>query len=204
MAAGDDDKNMASFNGAMEKICSAIEALTQRLDDLDAKSDKARKDAEECAAEREKKIADELETLKSHVNLQPEDRSGYGEAQARADAVYRLTGRQAPPPMAGERILDFRKRLLGALQHDSVQFAKIDLRKATADIVDAIEPTILADAESAARDTSKIPGGTMRKTERRDATGRTITEWHGSWMATQPVPPISLRRVRPELMAGKI
>ena len=100
---GEDDKAFAKFGDTLEKVFSAIDALCSRMDEIDEKADKARKDAEETAGEREKAMKDELETLKSHVNLQPEDRSGYGEAQARADAVYRLTGKQAPPPMAGER-----------------------------------------------------------------------------------------------------
>jgi hypothetical protein len=116
--------------------------------------------------------------------MQPEERSGFGEAQARADAVYRLTGREAPPPIAGERLFDFRRRLRAPLQSESPQFAKIDLCKTNADVLDAIEPVVFADAAAAARDPSKIPGGTMRKTESRDATGRTITEWHGLWMAS--------------------
>lgn len=201
---GDDDKAFAKFSDTLSKVISAIDGLCSRMDELDAKAEKSRKDSEDAAGEREKQMKDELALLRNHAEMQPDDRAGYGEVQARADAVYRLNGKQAPPPLAGEKIIDYRRRLLGALQGASPQFSKVDLRKATPDVIDALESTILADAEFAARDTSKIPVGTMRKTERRDATGRTITEWHGSWMASQPVPPISLRRVRPELMAGRI
>lgn len=201
---GDDDKAFAKFSDTLSKVISAIDGLCSRMDELDAKAEKSRKDSEDAAGEREKQMKDELEALKSHTNMQPEERSGFGEAQARADSVYRLNGKQAPPVMAGEKLFDYRRRLLAPLLKDSAQFAKINLAATNLDILDAIEPVVLADAAAAARDVSKIPGGQMRKTERRDATGRTITEWHGSWMASQPVPPISLRRVRPELMAGRI
>lgn len=201
---GDDDKAFAKFSDTLSKVISAIDGLCSRMDELDAKAEKSRKDSEDAAGEREKQMKDELEALKSHTNMQPEERSGFGEAQARANSVYRLNGKQAPPVMAGEKLFDYRRRLLAPLLKDSAQFAKINLAATNLDILDAIEPVVLADAAAAARDVSKIPGGQMRKTERRDATGRTITEWHGSWMASQPVPPISLRRVRPELMAGRI
>jgi len=178
------------------------------------KADKARKDAEE--AEEKKKMEDaaradassatlaeikaQLETFRTHLSAQPADMASYGEAQARADAVFRLNGKQAPPPMVGEKLLDYRRRLLGTLQPSSKEWGKTDLKSlADGDVFDNIERHIFADAESAARDSSTIPGGTMRKIEKRDATGRTITEWHGSWMASQPVPPISLRRVNPAL-----
>ena len=122
----DDDKGFAKFNDTLCKICDAISALNERMDNLDAKADKARCDAEEAAGEREKKMADELEALKSHTNMQPEERSGFGEAQARADAVYRLTGKQAPPPMAGEKLFDFRRRLLAPLQ---AEVATVQIRE---------------------------------------------------------------------------
>ena len=112
---GDDDKAFAKFSDTLSKVISAIDGLCSRMDELDAKAEKSRKDSEDAAGEREKQMKDELEALKSHTNMQPEERSGFGEAQARANSVYRLNGKQAPPVMAGEKLFDYRRRLLAPL-----------------------------------------------------------------------------------------
>lgn len=105
-------------------------------------------------------------------------------AQARADAVAAQHGLNAPPPMMGERLRDYRRRLLKEFKPMSSVYKNVDLAAIKDPTLFAIaERQILADAASDAARLS-APDGTLREI-RKQAGGHTIIEFYGSpaaWM----------------------
>lgn len=161
-----------------------------------AKADAARADSATIAS-----LSEQVEYLTTRLSAQPEHMAGYGAAQAKADAVFRLFGKQAPPPLVAEKLLDYRRRLLEPFQSHSPAWAKTDLKSlAAGDVFDNIEATVFADAEKSARDPSKVPGGQLRMVERKDESGHTIREYYGDpldAMAPFIHPYPQIRRLRP-------
>jgi hypothetical protein len=118
----------------------------------------------------------EVRELQQHIgpDHRSADRAKFIAARDRADAVVRAYGdaEGAPPPVAGERLLDYRARLLAPFQKYSERFKTVNLAK----IQDAIafgslENEIYADAMKALRSGVDVPAGGLRAIITRDATG---------------------------------
>jgi hypothetical protein len=124
----------------------------------------------------------QLDALKRQIGPPAGDPQEFRQAQAKADSVFRAIGDSAgaPPFMSGERLLDYRCRLLAPLQKFSAQFKSSNLyRVGDPTALSAIEDSIYNDAMTALRDPRNYGPGELRAIKRQDATGRELTSYVG-------------------------
>lgn len=162
-------------------------------------SEKRRMDAEETARKdaegkdrklEEERVADRarIDALEGKIpaEMADDERSAMADAQARADSVAMAFGSAAPRPLVGERLQNYRRRLLTGYQDHSETFKGVDLATITDKVAfDAIEKSIYADAAKAARNPVGVPDGTLRPIVNMDDAGRRVTTFVGSpdaWM----------------------
>jgi hypothetical protein len=110
----------------------------------------------------------------------------FWERQAAADTALRSWGGSAPPPMSGERLLDFRRRLLRPLLKYSTQFKDVDLDELKEPLFSPIEKSVYSDAIRASTDASSVPEDYLREIITVDKTGRRISSFVGqprAWMS---------------------
>ena len=158
--------------------------------------DKSRKDAkrkdeseEEEKKEEESRKDAELADLKAQVSalarlvrptrLSDEERTAMIDAQARADSVYRLHGKEAPRPMDGETLVAYRRRLADGVRAHSKNWSDVDIGGLADAALSVAERQIYADADEAGR---RPPVGSfdgLRAIKRQDEAGRTIIEYVG-------------------------
>nr|WP_275992786.1 NUDIX domain-containing protein [Enterobacter asburiae] len=171
---------------ADEEEKETAEAQAKR--DSEEKAEKEKADAEEKAkadAEMEKIRAD-MEEMKSRVpqDLSDEERNEIADTQCKADSVFASYGERAPQPMAGERALPYRRRILTRLQKHSADYKDVDLHGiADSQLLSIAEKKIYADAQASAA-SSLEPGEGLREVIRTDATGRRISTFIGDPAAT--------------------
>jgi hypothetical protein len=102
-------------------------------------------------------------------------------AQVKADTTYRLFSDQAPPPLTGEPLLDYRKRLVTRFQQFSRMFKTAKLESINCPFtLGAIEDQVFADAATALHAGATVPAGTLVAVVKPDASGRPITTYRGS------------------------
>jgi len=178
-------------------------------EDYKARMDKKRKDSEEAEAKAKKdaeekeakekadaqakadaekglsEIRKELNDLRALTKPRtPEERKAYADAQVRFDEVYNKLGRQAPAPMDGEALPDYRRRLAAGLKVHSQAWKDTDLMT-VAD--DALYGTIEAQILQQATEFSARPDNTevgLRMVTKREG-GHEIHEFYGqpaNWM----------------------
>jgi hypothetical protein len=107
------------------------------------------------------------------------------EHQSMADTAWRSWSGAAPPPLSGERLLDFRRRLLRPLMKHSTQFSSVDVDELREPLITPIEKSVFADAIKASTDNASAPEDYLREVTTTDATGRRITSFYGmpkTWM----------------------
>lgn len=174
-----------------------------------AKAERERKEKEKADAEREarekadaeerkevEKIKADAEAMKARLadaeeklkEPEPEEREKLSEHQAKADAVYMQHGKQAPPPMAGEKSTAYRLRLAAGVQDFSPAWKGVKLgvlAKADSVAFANAEREIYADAETAAR-TPTVQVGVLQPRVTRSEAGHVVREWRGdinTWCA---------------------
>lgn len=115
------------------------------------------------------------------VSLCDEMTGDYRQAQARADAAVRSLGDEAGAPrwLDGERLCDYRRRLLEPLKQHSPAWRSVENIPASEDLLRLAEGQIYADAAQEARHPSHVPPGTLLERIEIDRTGRKITRFHG-------------------------
>jgi hypothetical protein len=101
------------------------------------------------------------------------------ERQAAADTACRAWGAEARPPLHGEQLLDYRRRLLRPLMKYSTQFKDVDLDELREPLLTPIERSVFADAIKASTDNASAPEDYLREVTTTDATGRRITTFYG-------------------------
>jgi hypothetical protein len=107
------------------------------------------------------------------------------EHQSMADTAWRAWSGAALPPLTGERLLDYRRRLLRPLMKHSKEFAAVDVDQLAEPLITPIEKSVFADAIKASHDNSSVPEDYLREVTTTDATGRRITTFYGqprSWL----------------------
>jgi hypothetical protein len=109
-----------------------------------------------------------------------EDRTQFTAAQQKADSVYRMFGDSAPASLQGERLHDYRVRLVSQYQKHSKSFknAKLSLIDDPATMT-ALENQIYADAAAALSDPSTFQPGELRAVVTMDSANRPITRYIG-------------------------
>ena len=164
----------------------AEEKAAKEKADEEAKA-KADAEAEEKAA-KEKADSDlrrEIAELKTRIptELSDEERNELADAQVKADSVFAAFGNRAPQPLAGEKPMAYRRRLMIQLQEHSPDFKSVDLSSiADSALLSVAEKTIYADAQKSA--SLSVGPGMLREIKRADATGRQISTFEGDPAAT--------------------
>ncbi|EMG9487712.1 MULTISPECIES: NUDIX domain-containing protein [Serratia] len=205
----DEEKVLALINQALDARDSRAKADAEEKAKADAEAEekakadaaeadeKAKADAAEAeekakadAAEAEEKakadselarIRADMEELKNRVpqEVSDEERNEIADTQCKADSVFASFGERAPQPMAGERAMPYRRRIMTRLQKYSTDYKEVDLHAiADSQLLTIAEKKIYADAQASAA-SSLEPGAGLREVVRTDATGRRISNFIG-------------------------
>lgn len=165
-------------------------------DKKDSKEEEEKKDAKEEEEKREDARKDaatvkenaelrlRLQSLESQVKgikreTSREDVDALANVQARADSVSAMFGERASPPMPGETVLDYRKRVVGKFKRHSNRFKDTRFDSLDGATLDAVEEIVYHDAVEAARATGEAVPGLLVPFVERDSAGRQITRFHG-------------------------
>jgi len=106
--------------------------------------------------------------------------------QDQADQACRAWGAAALPPLHGEQLLDYRRRLLRPLMKHSKEFASVNVDELCEPLITPIERSVFADAIKASTDNASVPADYLREVVTTDSTGRRISSFYGmpkTWMA---------------------
>jgi hypothetical protein len=181
----------------LDKVLSCLDGMSKRMDAVE-RMEKSRGDA----ARKDEDGADEDEGLdeRDFGEARRLAADGYGhpatvaadavkaDAQLRCDAVAGMFGRQAPKPMDGEKVRNYRVRLLRPYQHNSPDYKDVPKEELLAlppAAFDAAEKRIYADAMTASASPT-VAKGYLHMVKRSDETGRTHILWFGeprTWMS---------------------
>ena len=109
-------------------------------------------------------------------------RDAYADVQAKADAVMRIHGQSAEPPMSGEDIVAYQIRLARKMQPHSKRYAKADLQRIAADgiVFEQVLSQIRADAYEAGMNPVDLPEFQHRKIVQESPGGHKITSFVGN------------------------
>jgi hypothetical protein len=147
----------------------------------------------------------DLADLQRRVGPPAGDPQEFRQAQLRADSVYHLISDSgAPAPLSGERILEYRARLLAGVQHLATKFKAVNFAKiGDPAALTAIEDRVYGDAvEECMHPTGGFLPGQMRAIKTRDPSGREITKYIGDPNACWDQFNQGVRYVRRLLTAG--
>jgi hypothetical protein len=109
----------------------------------------------------------------------------YVEEQAAAHATLSSFNRQAPPPLQGEQLDQYERRLTYEVQKVAPNFKDMNLNDAKGDAFKLLKRQVYADAQQEARRPTDIPEGTLREVVSYDQAGRPSYTYFGrpsSWM----------------------
>jgi 8-oxo-dGTP pyrophosphatase MutT (NUDIX family) len=203
--------HMDSFGKKLDSMGSRLDAMEAK-DRKDAEeqpgaaeklaADKAKKDADEAdAKEREEKdrrdsdfkalkdsndeLKKKLDEVEGKIKERPADEeAALADAQARCDSVASKFGERAPPPLAGETGLAYRRRLLGPYVKFSDDWKDHDLSRMDDQMLGVAERQILEAAKREANNPARQEPGKMRMIEDRDGPHiiRTFVGEPKSWM----------------------
>ncbi|MEO2273687.1 NUDIX domain-containing protein [Serratia marcescens] len=181
-----EEKAKADAEAEEKAKADAAEADEKAKADAAEAEEKAKADAAE-AEEKAKadselaKIRADMEELKNRVpqEVSDEERNEIADTQCKADSVFASFGERAPQPMAGERAMPYRRRIMTRLQKYSTDYKEVDLHAiADSQLLTIAEKKIYADAQASAA-SSLEPGAGLREVVRTDATGRRISNFIG-------------------------
>ncbi len=111
--------------------------------------------------------------------LREELRAEYLKHQVRADRVAKQFGDATPPPLAGEGLPQYRRRLLEPLQKHSAAWKGVSLHRADESLLRVAETQILADAQREATAPTNLRPGQLVERIEIDETGRKIRKFYG-------------------------
>lgn len=158
--------------------------------------DKAKKDAEEKEVKEEEERKDaalkgenaelrlslkRLEGIVAGITKETPraDIDALAAIQSRADSVAAMYGDRASPPISGEAVLDYRRRMLKRFQPHSARFKNTRFDALDEATITTVEDQVYADAVNSARETQAATPGVLVPVESQDRSGRTITKYHG-------------------------
>jgi len=179
----DEEKTGQTLDKLLTKLDEMVDhvgGLSKRMDDFekryddDAKRKKARKDDDDAnddhheddhepVAEQPTQTPNMAKEVVADSLRADDDARRYetdlADAQARADSIAIEFGEHAPRPLSGERLFDYKRRLLRRYQRYSPDFKDVDLGKITdAATWSGIENKIYNDAREAAGRPQAGPG----------------------------------------------
>lgn len=173
------NENVSKLLDMCTKLTDAVSGFGARLDAIEAK--KADEDVElgEDGKPKEPTVNQD-----SNKGGDP-DPNALADAQLRCDKVASNFGLSAPPPMSGESLLLYRRRLLRDFQSHSPSFKDVDLHAIPDAMFAAAEQVIYADAAEASKNPQVAEGRLQART--RTVGGHTFTEFYGdpkTWMSS--------------------
>ncbi|WP_428988562.1 hypothetical protein [Methylocapsa aurea] len=142
---------------------------------------------------RAKALRDELNALEKTVSREMREQgplieaeeAAMADAQARADEVYAALGKRAPAPWPGERMRQYRARLLNPLKLHSDTWRNVRIEDQSEGNLGVIEKQIFADAVAYADSGSHLAPDETHAISKKDDSGRTITEFKGASFVRQ-------------------
>jgi hypothetical protein len=123
------------------------------------------------------------------------DEKYYIDQQVEAHSVLRLHNRQAPPPLQGEQLDQYERRLTYEVQKVAPNFKELNLYETRGDAFKLLKKQVYADAQQEARRPTQIEPGTLKEVTSYDAAGRPSYSYYGSpsaWMSDFAAPRKSL------------
>jgi hypothetical protein len=161
----------------LQHAASRIDELGHRLS---AAEERERREQREAKAR-----ADDAAHLLSREHLMELD-AHKREIQSRCDAALEPWGQRAPPPVAGEGVRAYQRRLLALAQkrlpdgHRMRQFDFTDPESVPKDVLANFEGEVYRDAAGAARRNDSTPSGTLREVIKIDPrNGHKVHEFYG-------------------------
>lgn len=173
--AGDRDDPDRTIDQPRQTAADATKDL--EMTDLPEKIRRAKEMRDELNRLERECSAEMRETAKGPLFEQEQEQ--IADAQSRADATYNELGRRAPPPMPGERLIQYRRRLLQPLKAHSPTWKDVNLADHSGKNLDVIEKQVFADAVVYADSNDAVRGDEMRTIHKTDNSGRRITEFRG-------------------------
>lgn len=180
---GADEKTAKDKAKKARKDAEEMEAK-DRKDAEDEKEEKDRKDSARADAASVTAIRTEVDELRKRIpkSLTDEDFSKLSQAQARADGVFQMFGKQAPRPMNAETLQEYRLRIANDLKEHSPTWKASNLAVIAVDDAsfDVIEKSLYDEARRTAMDPPDLTNGELRAITRTDSTtNRLVTEFVG-------------------------
>jgi hypothetical protein len=127
-------------------------------------------------------LARDMTALKKQVTRPMADLNAYADVQAKADAVLRVHGESAEPPMSGEDLVAYNIRMARRMQPHSKTWKGVDLRLIAADsqAFNIALDGIRADALEAGLKPVGLPEFQHRKIVKQMPGGHIMTEFVGT------------------------
>jgi hypothetical protein len=223
----DDDDDDEDDTPTIREVMDALGKLNKRLDNIEAKKSDDDDDDDADGSEADpttgpprgkgegtpKALAADSE-IANHKNAQrwrdkmdqigevlcrPDTADLFTTFQARADRAYAFFGQQAERPLHGEKLINYRRRLLEPLKKHSRLFKLADLRVVAVDPASfkAAEDDIYSCAESEAKNPTSVPVGFLREVKE-ERGGHVYTKFYGkpiAWMSHFMVPGKRVKRI---------
>lgn len=170
---------------AADKAKSDAEEKAKADAEEEEKKAKADADAEEEA----KKAKSDSAALQARIAdmearipkaLSDADIQKLASTQVKADAAARSFGDSAAPPMAGESVSGYRKRMLGTFKKHSTVYKDVALDAIPDALLDAAEAQVYADAAVAARSPVVTAGMGLREIKSTTEGGHKVSTFVGS------------------------
>jgi hypothetical protein len=126
-------------------------------------------------------MAERIAKLESRDTMGDDDLAKFADAQARADEVSQLFGKQAKRWQVGESLGAYRRRLATEFRVHSPQWKDVKMSDLPNNAFDNIEKAIYADAAAAALQPTDLADGEFRKVTKTDPdTGLKQIHWFGN------------------------
>ncbi len=166
----------------LDRIAASLDALHRRMDRFEGR-DRDDEDMDDLD-DADDQDGDDLTERGTPRHIEDEDeddepRESFGEVQARADRVAQAFGDSAPPPVRGESLRQYRRRLLSKFAAHSVRWRGVALHRLDDRALAVAEGQVHADALAFAHDPANAPAGALRMITETDETGRRIRRFVG-------------------------
>jgi hypothetical protein len=185
-AEADKAKRDAEEAEEKKKADAAAEAEEKAKRDAAEKEEKEKADRAKADAARNApnpELAARMAAIEANLPaiLTPENRKLFTDCQVKANRVYQAFGDSgAPPPLMGESLDNYQRRLMRPYKDHSPQWKERDLSTVPAGMLDIAEERIYADAYEAALHPKDLPPGELIRRETRDEAGRIQAHYIGT------------------------
>ena len=173
----DKDKDKDKDDSAKKDATITVSKKDSDEDEEEKKKEDKRRDAAIAdAADRnrrlEKQLADqsaEISRLTALMKPRSDDEhAAFADAQAKADSIFQGFGKQAPRPLEGESLINYRKRLATHLKPYSTVWKSVKFSQLPDEAFGIAEAQVYSDAATAAANPVDLNDGELREVARTD------------------------------------